>query len=133
MPGPPARTQAKDSHKDAPKDLTDPHTKTSRIYKKTRHKPRKPTNARPIPSITYGGPFITVRVKNRLGLTTDIRARPNQNIGDLKRVVSQRLGTRPEDILLKRQGLRPFRDRLTLEDYEIGNGSCVDLEVDTGD
>ena len=36
-------------------------------------------------------------------------------------------------MLLKRQGERPLRDFLTLEDYGISNGSSLDLEVDTGD
>ena len=36
-------------------------------------------------------------------------------------------------MMLKRQGERPFRDSLTLEDYEVRDGTCLDLEVDTGD
>ena len=35
--------------------------------------------------------------------------------------------------MLKRQGQRALRDGLTLEDLEIGNGSSLDLEVDTED
>ena len=35
--------------------------------------------------------------------------------------------------MLKRQGQRALKDGLTLEDYEIGNGSSLDLEVDTED
>ena len=35
--------------------------------------------------------------------------------------------------MLKRQGQRPLKDGLTLEDYEIGDGSSLDLEADTGD
>ena len=35
--------------------------------------------------------------------------------------------------MLKRQGQRALRDGLTLEDYEIEDGSSVDLEVDTED
>ena len=36
-------------------------------------------------------------------------------------------------MMLKRQGERPFKDFLTLDDYEIGNGSSLDLEIDTCD
>lgn len=36
-------------------------------------------------------------------------------------------------MLLKRQGERPFRDFLTLEDYGIKDGSSLDLKVDTCD
>ena len=36
--------------------------------------------------------------------------------------------------MLKRQGERPFKDALTLEDYGITSGGVqLDLEVDTGD
>ena len=34
---------------------------------------------------------------------------------------------------LKRQGERPFKDSLALVDYEIRNGSSLDLEIDAGD
>ena len=36
-------------------------------------------------------------------------------------------------MMLKRQGERPFKDLLTLEDYGINDGSFLDLEVDTFD
>ena len=36
-------------------------------------------------------------------------------------------------MMLKRQGERRLKDFLTLEDYAIGNGSSLDLEVDTCD
>lgn len=50
------------------------------------------------------------------------------------RVAAVYLGMRPKAImLLKRQGERPFEDSLTLEDYEISNGSSLDLEIDTCD
>ena len=35
--------------------------------------------------------------------------------------------------MLKRQGGRAMRDEATLGDHEIGDGSSVELEVDTGD
>ena len=34
---------------------------------------------------------------------------------------------------LKRQGERPFKDSLTLEDYGIRDGSSLDDEIGTGD
>ena len=43
------------------------------------------------------------------------------------------INAEPHEILLKRQGMRPFKDMLTLADYEISNGVQLDLEVDTGD
>ena len=43
------------------------------------------------------------------------------------------LGIRPEAMVLKKQGERPLKDVLTLEDYEIHDGSSLDLEVNTCD
>ena len=44
-----------------------------------------------------------------------------------------KLGIKPEAMVLKGQGQRSLEDTLTLEDYEVGNGSWLDLEVGTGD
>lgn len=48
-------------------------------------------------------------------------------------MVAAHNGRRPHEIMLKRQGERPFKDMLTLENYGISNGVQLDLEVDTGD
>ena len=53
--------------------------------------------------------------------------------GLFKRVVAAQIGRNPHEILLKRQGERPFKDQLTLEDYGVSNGVQLDLELDTGD
>ncbi|KAJ5155919.1 hypothetical protein N7492_008722 [Penicillium capsulatum] len=50
-----------------------------------------------------------------------------------KAQVAARIGREPHEILLKRQGERPFKDQLTLEDYGVSNGVQLDLEVGTGD
>lgn len=44
-----------------------------------------------------------------------------------KAQVAARIGREPHEILLKRQGERPFKDHLTLEDYGISNGVQLDL------
>lgn len=77
--------------------------------------------------------LIQVHVNNRLGIKCSIACSPADSIGDFKKLVSWQLGIRPENILLKRQGQRALKDFLTLQDYEIGNHSCLDLEMDTGD
>ena len=77
--------------------------------------------------------LIRLFVNNRLGSRYEILCSPSDSIGDFKKIVAVYSGMRPEAILLKRQGMRPFNDMLTLEDYEIGNGSSLDLEIDTGD
>ena len=53
--------------------------------------------------------------------------------GLFKAQVAARIGREPHEIMLKRQGERPFKDHLTLEDYGVSNGVQLDLEVDTGD
>lgn len=44
-----------------------------------------------------------------------------------KAYVAARIGREPHEILLKRQGERPFKDQLTLEDYGVSNGVQLDL------
>ena len=63
---------------------------------------------------------------NRLRLTLNLS-------GNFKKLVAAQIGRAPHEIMLKRQGQRPFRDTITLEDYEIHNGVQLDLELDTGD
>ena len=74
-----------------------------------------------------------VFINNRLGARTEILCSPSDTIGAFKKIAAVYTGSRPEAMLLKRQGERPFRDFLTLEDYGVNNGSSLDLEVDTGD
>ncbi len=46
-----------------------------------------------------------------------------------KAQIAARIGREPHEILLKRQGERPFKDQLTLEDYGVSNGVQLDLSV----
>ena len=57
----------------------------------------------------------------------------NPTLELFKAQVAARIGRQPHEIMLKRQGERPFRDGLTLEDYGVSNGVQLDLEIDTGD
>jgi len=77
--------------------------------------------------------FIKIQVNDRLGTKTTVPCLSSDTIRDLKLLVAARIGREPHEILLKRQGERPFKDFLTLEDYSIKNGMQLDLEVDTGD
>ena len=77
--------------------------------------------------------LIHVLVTNRLGTKFNVPCSPSDSIGDFKKLVAFYSGTKSDAILLKRQGMRPFRNSLTLEDYEIGDGSSVDMEADTGE
>lgn len=77
--------------------------------------------------------MIMVHVNDRLGTKTAIACLPSDPIKLFKIQVAAQIGREPHEILLKRQGERPFKDQLTLEDYGISNGVQLDLEVDTGD
>ncbi|KAJ5492884.1 hypothetical protein N7539_001630 [Penicillium diatomitis] len=116
---------------DAPRD--DREKKVEKKEKKEK-KPAMPQSSEPM---------IVVHVNDRLGTKAAIpclasdpisesEQRPNVIVFDMIRVAA-RIGREPHEILLKRQGERPFKDQLTLEDYGVSNGVQLDLEVGTGD
>ncbi|KAG9257317.1 putative ubiquitin-like protein [Emericellopsis atlantica] len=84
-------------------------------------------------AIPAGQEMIIVNVNDRLGTKSAIPCLPADTVGQLKLMVAARIGREPGQIMLKRQGERPFKDHITLEDYGISNGVQLDLEVDTGD
>lgn len=55
------------------------------------------------------------------------RRSANVGLELFKAQVAARIGREPHEILLKRQGERPFKDQLTLEDYGVSNGVQLDL------
>jgi hypothetical protein len=77
--------------------------------------------------------MIIVNVNDRLGTKAAIPCLASDPIKLFKAQVAARIGREPHEILLKRQGERPFKDQLTLQDYGVSNGVQLDLEVDTGD
>ncbi|KAL4743912.1 ubiquitin-related domain-containing protein [Aspergillus similis] len=93
-------------------------------------KEKKPEPAAPSGS---GEAMIIVHVNDRLGTKAAIPCLPSDTIGNFKALVAAHIGREPHEILLKRQGERPFKDFITLADYSIGNGVQLDLEVGTGD
>ncbi|KAN0090343.1 ubiquitin-like protein [Hyaloscypha variabilis] len=87
----------------------------------------------PAPSAAHGEPMIIVHVNDRLGTKAAIPCLASDPIKLFKAQVAARIGRQPHEILLKRQGERPFKDQLTLEDYGVSNGVQIDLEIDTGE
>jgi hypothetical protein len=77
--------------------------------------------------------MIIVHVNDRLGTKAAIPCLASDPIRLFKAMVAARIGRQPHEILLKRQGERPFKDQLTLEDYGVSNGVQIDLEIDTGE
>ncbi|CAK46362.1 uncharacterized protein An12g07360 [Aspergillus niger] len=77
--------------------------------------------------------MILVTVNDRLGSKATVPCLPSDTVGDLKVLVAAQIGRAPREIMLKRQGERPFKDFITLGDYSITNGVQLDLEIGTGD
>ncbi|KAG9722976.1 hypothetical protein KCU73_g13833, partial [Aureobasidium melanogenum] len=78
-------------------------------------------------------PMIIVNVNDRLGTKAAIPCLGSDPVKAFKAMVAARIGRQPHEIMLKRQGERPFKDHLTLDDYGVSNGVQLDLELDTGD
>ncbi|KAJ4306736.1 hypothetical protein N0V88_000102 [Collariella sp. IMI 366227] len=87
---------------------------------------------KPPPVQNPGEEMIIVTVNDRLGTKAQIPAFPSDTVGQFKIMVAMKVGREPHEILLKRQGERPFKDQITLGDYGVSNGVQLDLEVDTG-
>jgi hypothetical protein len=94
--------------------------------------PKRPAAAatKPLPASQT---FIIVTVNDRLGTKASIPCLPSDSVGDFKKLVAAHIGRQPHEIMLKRQGERPFKDFITLGDYGVSNGVQLDLELDTGD
>jgi len=96
-------------------------------------RPAAQISAQPAAAVAPSEPMIIVHVNDRLGTKAAIPCLASDPIKLFKAQVAARIGREPHEILLKRQGQRPFKDQLTLADYEISNGVQLDLEVDTGE
>lgn len=77
--------------------------------------------------------MIIVHVNDRLGTKAAIACSEDDSIKHFKIMVAAKIGRKPHEIMLKRQGERPFKDILSLRDYSISNGAQIDLELDTGE
>ncbi|KAF3042784.1 hypothetical protein E8E11_003807 [Didymella keratinophila] len=99
---------------------------------------RKPASSTPktssgAPVASTGEAMILVTVNDRLGTKTQVPCLPSDPIKVLKAMVAAKIGRPVHEIMLKRQGERPFHDSLSLADYAISNGVQIDLELNTGD
>jgi hypothetical protein len=99
--------------------------------KDRREKEKKPPKA--AAATGAGQEFIIVHVNDRLGTKSAIPCLPSDTVGQFKLMIAARIGREAGQIMLRRQGERPFKDHITLEDYGVSNGVQLDLEVDTGD
>lgn len=93
--------------------------------------PKDKPKAAPAPTVPVT--YILVTVNDRLGTKATIPALPSDTVGDFKKMVAAHIGRQPHEIMLKRQGERPFKDFITLGDYGVSSGVQLDLELDTGE
>jgi hypothetical protein len=91
-------------------------------------KPKKAPKA-----VAPSEPMIIVNVNDRLGTKAAIPCLASDSVKAFKAIVAAHVGRQPHEIMLKRQGERPFKDILTLADYGVSSGVQLDLEIDTGD
>jgi len=70
--------------------------------------------------------MIEVICNDRLGKKVVVKCEPDDSIGDFKKLLAAQIGTVPEKIVLKKWH-STFKDHISLADYEIGNGSSVEL------
>ncbi|KAF7125845.1 hypothetical protein CNMCM5793_002138 [Aspergillus hiratsukae] len=113
----------RESERDRDRRRPDDSQKDERREKK-KEKPEKKAVVTPQSS----EPMIVVHVNDRLGTRAAIPCLASDPIKLFKAQVAARIGREPHEILLKRQGERPFKDQLTLEDYGISNGVQLDLQ-----
>ncbi|KAL4885657.1 ubiquitin-related domain-containing protein, partial [Aspergillus karnatakaensis] len=121
------RDRDRDRERDRPRDTDRPRDKPNPDKPKKDKKDKKP---RPPPQPIED--LIIVHVNDRLGTKAAIPCLPSDTVGNFKALVAAHIGREPHEILLKRQGERPFKDFISLADYSIGNGVQLDLEVGTG-
>nr|POE68850.1 ubiquitin-like modifier hub1 [Quercus suber] len=78
-------------------------------------------------------PMIVVNINDRLGTKAAIPCLASDSVKAFRAIVAAHIGRQPHEIMIKRQGERPFKDALTLQDYGVSGGVQLDLEIDTGD
>ncbi|KAH0367781.1 hypothetical protein KCU65_g4493, partial [Aureobasidium melanogenum] len=107
--------------------------KEKRKEDKSKGDKEKEKKPKPVAAPSRAEPMIIVNVNDRLGTKAAIPCLGSDPVKAFKAMVAARIGRQPHEIMLKRQGERPFKDHLTLDDYGVSNGVQLDLELDTGD
>ena len=70
--------------------------------------------------------MIEIVCNDRLGKKIRVKCNHDDTIGDLKKLIAAQIGKRPEKIRLQRW-YSVFKDHITLDDYEIRDGSNLEL------
>ena len=70
--------------------------------------------------------MIEVVCNDRLGKKVRVKCLPEDTVGDFKRLLAAQIGTNAAKIVLKK-GYITFKDHISLDDYEIHDGSNLEL------
>ena len=70
--------------------------------------------------------MIEVIANDRIGKKVRVKCFPSDTIYNLKQLIAAHIGTKPEKIRLQ-TAYTVFKDKITLEDYEIKDGSSIEL------
>ncbi|MCJ1227682.1 hypothetical protein MMC12_004338 [Toensbergia leucococca] len=123
-----ARGQAPTPRAQASARTSEPAPAEEGSKPETPRQEKKERKEKPAPAPAPAGEaMIIVNVNDRLGTKASIPCLASDPIKLFKAQVAARIGREPHEIMLKRQGERPFKDGLTLEDYGVSNGVQLDL------
>ena len=70
--------------------------------------------------------MIEVIANDRIGKKVRVKCFPSDTVYMLKQLIAAHIGTKPEKIRLQKS-YTIFKDNITLEDYEIKDGSSLEL------
>lgn len=70
--------------------------------------------------------IIAIIANDRLGKKVRVLCNDKVTISDVKEIIVYKIGTKAEEIIIKRS-YRICNDHLTLQDYEINYGLCLEL------
>jgi ubiquitin-like protein 5 len=70
--------------------------------------------------------MIEIIANDRIGKKVRVKCFPSDTVYNLKQLIAAHIGTKPEKIRIQ-TSYTTFKDHITLEDYEIKDGSSVEL------
>jgi ubiquitin-like protein 5 len=70
--------------------------------------------------------MIEIIANDRVGKKVRVKCFPTDTIFNLKQLIAAHVGTKPEKIRLQKS-YTIFKDHITIEDYEIKDGSSLEL------
>lgn len=70
--------------------------------------------------------MIELIINDRIGKKVRIKCFPSDSIWNLKQLIAAHIGTKPEKIKLQKS-YQVLKDQITIQDYEIKDGSSLEL------